>query len=102
MIEENDWRFGGACQNHPDIDWFPPDAGKAKGRPKFDRYAAPRAVCLTCPIALVCAEEGLHEQMGMWGGLDPNERKRLKRVLRDTGMDFPDAYEAIARRGIFA
>ena len=40
-----------------------------------------RAICEACPVRLVCLEYAITEHIawGVWGGLTPNERKRLRR-----------------------
>ena len=33
-----------------------------------------KLVCADCPVARTCAEAGMGEETGVWGGLDPLER----------------------------
>ncbi len=41
---------------------------------------AAKHVCQQCPALKPCREEGLLEELGVWGGLDPSDRARLKVV----------------------
>lgn len=47
----------------------------------WDDHGTPeaRAVCAECPVRLQCATEALQraEPRGMWGGLDPDDRRDL-------------------------
>lgn len=73
-----DWRKGAAC-NGVDSDIFfpaseePPAAARAKG------------ICAECPVQEACLQYALstNQAAGVWGGLDANERRRLRRRLRD-------------------
>lgn len=73
-----DWRKGAAC-NGVDSDLFfpaseePPAAARAKG------------ICAECPVQEACLQYALstNQAAGVWGGLDANERRRLRRRLRD-------------------
>jgi hypothetical protein len=61
------------CQNtDPDL-WFPEGQGPS--------YRVPRMLCERCPVRLKCLNYALEndEQFGMFGGLDPAQRNRLKR-----------------------
>ena len=37
-----------------------------------------KKICATCPVRLQCARAHLGETEGVWGGLDPVERKELR------------------------
>lgn len=56
----------GLCVGHkePDI-WFDPS-----------RAAEARDVCCSCPVKILCSVAALefHEQFGVWGGTDADER----------------------------
>lgn len=62
------------CVNtDPDV-FFPSDV-----TPASDKYNEARAVCEGCPIKRECAEWGLAaEQHGVFGGLSPHQRKRIR------------------------
>jgi hypothetical protein len=55
-----------------DQDMFFPE----KGGPTNDA----RAVCAMCPVASKCLDYALanHERFGIWGGLVPEERRKLE------------------------
>ena len=60
------------CADEDPALWFPKANGKA---------AKGRAICARCPVAAECLEWALStsEDSGVWGGLDPDERKALAR-----------------------
>lgn len=67
----DDWRSRAAC-NAPGVEpeWFFPEP-----------YASPApalVVCAGCPVRQPCLEAGLLEQHGIFGGLGPRERSRLR------------------------
>lgn len=68
------WRDDAACRN-ADPDTFYPK------RYDEELVAAARAVCGDCPVAVACLDYALaaHEKHGMWGGLSPSERSRVRR-----------------------
>ena len=43
-------------------------------------YDAARAICAGCPVVDPCLAAGMSERFGMWGGLAPSERRRLRRA----------------------
>jgi WhiB family redox-sensing transcriptional regulator len=47
-------------------------------------YAEARRICSTCPLTEPCLEYALasHAEYGVWGGLDPVERRALERERR--------------------
>lgn len=60
------------CQNFPEA--FFPEVGEAA-------YYA-KAMCSDCPVRAQCAEYGVKwETYGIWGGLAPRERDKLRRAL---------------------
>ena len=74
-----DFRALAACRGLDAELFFP--LGRP-GSPGFERQAAPaRAVCAACPVRARCVEfalaRGLDE--GIFGGLDPAQRRAVKR-----------------------
>lgn len=69
-----DWRELAACSSvDPDL-WHPEgDEVITKGR-------RAKAICGACPVQMECLEHALTngETLGIWGGLTPKERHRLK------------------------
>lgn len=53
------------------------------GRP--DPYAQARAVCARCPVREACADLGdrISDDQGMWGGLDPDQRRARRRARQE-------------------
>lgn len=49
--------------------------------PKNDSGGAARRICARCPVREQCLAYALDadERFGIWGGLDENERRRLRR-----------------------
>jgi WhiB family redox-sensing transcriptional regulator len=38
-----------------------------------------KALCDECPVQAECLEAGMDEEYGIWGGLSPKQRRRLKK-----------------------
>lgn len=57
-----------ACREHPELSWFP-----ERGEPT----KAQLAVCAGCLVRDECREAGADEQVGIWGGLSGNARRRI-------------------------
>lgn len=75
-----DFRAFAACRD-VDPEWFFP-MGRP-GSPGFERLAGPaRSVCRGCPVRVECLSlalgAGLDE--GIFGGLDPAQRRALRQV----------------------
>lgn len=90
------WAEGGACQGHPRLHIFeavlpPPQPIERDGkiryrhgykarRAQLDRWIAEaKQVCASCPVQARCLEDALgrSEPNGIWGGLTPEERRKL-------------------------
>lgn len=55
---------------------------------KFTNLKTVRVICASCPVNAACAEWGLHhEKYGIWGGLTPEERNRIRKVRNITLVD---------------
>jgi len=78
----------GLCSDSGSDRWFPPeppiDPADGRARQGYEQYA--RAVCLGCPVMAECRELALRiesqpgiQAHGIWGGLAPWERDRLRR-----------------------
>ena len=57
--------------------FFHPDGERGWRRRK--RLARATEFCRRCPVAAACLDHALEtpEEYGIWGGLDPNQRKEL-------------------------
>lgn len=48
---------------------------------KFPNVRSARIICASCPVQKACTDWGLkHEKYGIWGGLTPNERERIRKA----------------------
>lgn len=73
------WKLEGACIGHDPKIWFPT---------RGEDVEAARAICMTCPVRLSCAEYGMTQKHGMWGGLSERQRRRIR---RQRGIRLPAA-----------
>ncbi len=64
----------GCRESDPEV-FFPEEEN-----PKGNKYTMAKKVCAVCPVRNLCLEFALvnYETYGMWGGLSPKERRRLK------------------------
>lgn len=68
-----DWHSEAACRGmDPEI--FFPERGASD-------YQA-KKTCRTCPVSEECAESGMREDYGIWGGDHQGERSKKKRQRR--------------------
>jgi WhiB family redox-sensing transcriptional regulator len=88
ILSQESWKRYAACKGMTALfftDRYTPEQAEAK------------RICATCPVKRECQEYGLklpQETGGIWGGLNQNERKRMRRrhassavqaVRRDVG-----------------
>lgn len=75
---DTSWREDAACSG-VDSDLFFPVTDDEEAT------AQAKAICETCPVKDACLSYSLatNQAAGVWGGLDANERRRLRRRLRD-------------------
>jgi|KBSSwiStaDraftv2_1062776.scaffolds.fasta_scaffold01170_43 WhiB family redox-sensing transcriptional regulator len=66
-----------ACRE-PEVDpeWFFPIGDNDES------YARARAICRRCPLKVACGDWAVVEKVpdGLWGGLDPTQRKARRRA----------------------
>ena len=75
---EEGWRKSAACRGI-DVDvFFPADESE-------EAAVEAKAICANCPVADTCLQYSLatNQADGVWGGLDANERRRMRRRIRD-------------------
>ena len=74
------WRQSAACRNYDSRLFFP--IGKT-GRAAAEIQRA-KAVCAVCPVRTECLAFALetHQDYGVWGGRDEDERRALRRQRR--------------------
>jgi WhiB family redox-sensing transcriptional regulator len=66
-----------ACrEDGVDPEWFFPISESDES------YAKARAVCRRCPLEVACGDWAVVEKVpdGLWGGLDPTQRKARRRA----------------------
>lgn len=72
----------GACKGHDVEMWFPlRDMKRTRdfNRKVDERSAEAKAICMTCEVREKCLEYSLYyEPYGIWGGLDEQERHRIR------------------------
>jgi WhiB family transcriptional regulator, redox-sensing transcriptional regulator len=76
---EPPWYARAACRGQGWDRWFPePEPGQPAD------YSAAVAVCERCEVRGRCLDYALATRVveGVWGGLTPSERKRLRKVQR--------------------
>ena len=105
MIAAQDWRESALCKGRPARIWYPFVVGKLRDQ-EVDPYAYARTICAKCPVAAECLAYALETGQGdgMWGGLDPAERKALgkgkpRRSRKDPAHGTPAGYRQHRRRG---
>jgi WhiB family transcriptional regulator, redox-sensing transcriptional regulator len=80
--EHGSWRDSAACRHHdPDL-FFP--IGTTGGA--IAEIEQAQAICAGCPVQAACLSYALasHQQYGIWGGLDEDQRRQLRRRRRES------------------
>ncbi len=74
------WRSDAACRDTDPELFFP--VGKTGAA--IDHIARAKAVCQTCAVSIECLEYSLmtNQDAGIWGGLDEDERRKIRRERR--------------------
>jgi WhiB family redox-sensing transcriptional regulator len=72
------WRVEAACSGVSSDLFFP--VGEDP-----ESSAAAKDICAVCPVREACLQYAIstNQTEGVWGGLDANERRRMRRRLRD-------------------
>lgn len=78
-MSDHDWHEDAACKEAPAGLFFAPPGEQVADRDKRDREA--KAYCRPCPVRTACLEYALgrSDKYGVWGGMNPEDRKREKR-----------------------
>jgi WhiB family redox-sensing transcriptional regulator len=73
------WRAAAACLNEDPELFFP----LGSTGPSLDQIDEAKAVCVGCPVRTACLEWALQAgpdaAHGVWGGLDEDERRSVRR-----------------------
>lgn len=74
-----DWPNESAC-GPEDAELF--FAEKGYGKSEDPDVLAAKEICKKCPVKVECLEWALshNEPFGIWGGLTPSERRRIKKL----------------------
>jgi WhiB family redox-sensing transcriptional regulator len=73
-----DWRDRAACRDEDPELFFP--VGASSGSAQV-RIAQAKSVCARCPVQSTCLDWAMtsSQEAGVWGGLDEDERRALRR-----------------------
>jgi len=74
------WRRFAACRDADVTVFFPVGStGQAVGQ-----IASAKRICATCPVAEECLVFAVttNQEFGVWGGLDEDERRQVRRTWR--------------------
>lgn len=76
----NDWQRDAACTSY-DPELFFPLGSATPARAQLERA---RRICRSCPVQMPCLEWAIRVGVddGVWGGLDEQERRSLRRRQR--------------------
>ncbi len=84
---ENDWRASAACKGiDPELFFASEDLPNKQDR--IERESAAKAICVPCVVRADCLTYAIAagERYGVWGGLNPQERRAHARS-RPSGGD---------------
>ena len=70
---DDSWRKDAACRGKSTAMFFP-----ERGPEEKLAVAAAKEICASCAVRQPCLETGMSESRGIWGGLTPPERRRLR------------------------
>jgi WhiB family redox-sensing transcriptional regulator len=70
------WIEQGECRGLPTAWWYPP-APITPEASSLMRKA--KRICFTCKVRAECLDAGMGEDYGIWGGLSPKQRQRLRK-----------------------
>lgn len=75
------WRDHAACRDQDPAVFFPKDF---RGAAAVAAVNQAKAVCRTCPVLSACLWHALNtpEESGVFGGLDEEERRKLRRRIQ--------------------
>ncbi len=70
------WRDRANCRGLPASWWYSPAPVTPESMTNLRKA---RRLCLSCEVRAECLEDGMDERYGIWGGLSPKQRIRIKR-----------------------
>lgn len=76
-----------ACTAEDAANFFPVGKGTAAG----EATCAAKAVCARCPVRRACGDFALrtNQEYGIWGGMDEEERREIRRSWRKDRQRLP-------------
>lgn len=79
-----------SCAGIGEIMFFPmPNDDEDESTARFIDVDGVKKICAACPVQQACAEWAIHhEKYGIWGGLTPLERSKIRRQ-RNIMVDDP-------------
>lgn len=75
-MEQQEWEREAACRDLDINRWFSRDP---------DDLAYAKGVCAVCPVRVPCGDFALSSRLaqhGVWGGLDEDERRAMRRQAK--------------------
>lgn len=77
-VDSEEWRLSARCAEIGGDLWFPEESCVGNDA---------KSICEGCPVQFECLETALenNEKFGIWGGLSPNQRKKIMRQRRLAG-----------------
>lgn len=97
-LVDRSWHPEGACYGGEDMGlFFAPEREQSGDRVKREKAA--KEICARCPVAGRCLEDALarDDRYGIRGGLTEDERRRMRRRLRQAGR-LPDPVRDVGFR----
>lgn len=78
-MADHEWHHRAACQGERTALFFAYD---------LDVQEEAKRICRTCPVRRECLRDALdrRDRYGIWGGFNPQERKKLQRRETRTGV----------------
>ena len=72
------WQLKAACRGPHASIFFPPEGVEQKHQ-RAERELAAKSICASCPVRQPCLDYALSidEPLGIWGGLNEYERRRI-------------------------
>jgi WhiB family redox-sensing transcriptional regulator len=82
-----DWQINAACRSMDSDVFFHPEG--ERGTARAQRIANAKAICMSCPVRVACAEHALRvrEPYGIWGGLSEEEREAIYAGARPSDVE---------------
>lgn len=70
------WLTRAACRGLPADWWYPPAPITPAATADMKKA---KVICASCDVRLDCLQAGMGEDYGIWGGLSPKQRMRLRK-----------------------